>query len=753
MRIDSISNVAFLGNYLPRKCGIATFTTDLSEAVSSVSPQLGVSVIAMTNTPETYNYPKRVSFEIRQHNIDDYKRAADYINSSNVDILCLQHEFGIFGGAWGNYLLTFMKSINVPIVTTFHTVLEKDIGQEEVFREICDLSDRVVVMSNMAMKILDKYKIPDEKKIFIHHGVPDLPFVDPNFYKDKFKAMGKKVIFSFGLIGPDKGLEYMLEAMPKIIKKHNDVIYIILGSTHPEIVKSKGEEYYLFLQRLVDKLELNKHVFFHKKFVELEELCEYLSAADIYVTPYIKKEQIVSGTLAYAVGTGKAVVSTPYWYAQELLADNRGMLAKFKNPSSLAQAINKLLDDPTVLHTTRIKAYQYGRDMTWKNVAINYVDAFNDTISSIEEGKVVYGRVERPIRLTSLPEVNLNHLRNLTSHYGIVQHAKYTVPNYKHGYALDDNARALILSAQYFKLYQNREILFLLDKYLAFLINAQDESGRFTNFFDMGLSPTEENDPAINLGDDWHGRSLWALGYLIAFAPDHYSVIAKECFDKAVTHRVESLRGAAFAILGIFNYLRRYGGARDVRSILISYCDMIVTEYERHQDSKWQWFENILAYANGLLPTALFKGYTIEKNIKYFNTAMATMNFLLDNCIRNDTMSLIGSHRWYKKNKVRSLFDQQPIDAFWMIKVCKAAYLVTKDEEYLKPMKISFEWFLGGNDNNRNLYDFVTGGCYDGLTRTGVNLNQGAESTICFLLSLLSMKEISVVQENPEKEA
>jgi glycosyltransferase involved in cell wall biosynthesis len=728
MKREEISNIAFLGNYLPRRCGIATFTTDLCEAVAKVSPMASVSAIAMTNTSEGYNYPKRVSFEIRQKSLSDYKKAADYVNSSGVEILCLQHEFGIFGGKWGGHLLTFLESVNVPVVTTFHTVLNEDLGQEDVFAEICRRSSKLVVMSKRALKMLDRNNVPDDKKVFIPHGIPDLPFVDPNYYKENFKAVGKKVILSFGLINPDKGYEYMIQAMPEILKYHPNVIFIVLGSTHPEILKHHGEEYYLSLQRLADKLEISSHVFFHRKFVELDELCEYLCAADIYVTPYLKLEQITSGTLSYALGAGKALVSTPYWYAEELLSEDRGILVGFKDSQE--------------------NAYQLGREMIWKNVASEYLKLFNEVRSSIERGIDFHIKPKKVIQVTSLPEINLTHLNDLTSHYGVIQHAKYTVPDFKHGYTVDDNARALIFVTKYLKFVEPQLVLPLFNKYLSFVMNAQGDDGWFINFFDMGLNPTAENENFEV--HDCQGRALWALGFVIANAPDHYWMIVKSNFERGLKCvNPKNLRGSAFAVLGMYFYLQRYGGAREVSRLLKLACENLVNSFKKHSDEDWHWFEDILTYANGLLPVALFRGYEITKQKEYLHTALKATEFLVNKCIVDDVLSLVGNKGWYRKtDKKKTHYDQQPIDAFWMVDLCKHAYLATKEERYLRLIKTSFDWFLGSNDGNQKLYDFVSGGCCDGLSPSGANINQGAESTISVLLSILNMNEISILQKS-----
>jgi len=416
---EGIDSVAVIGNYLPRQCGIATFTTDLVEGLSAEAPDIYCWAAAMNDKPEGYPYPDKVRFEISQNKLADYDIASQFLNISQTDIVCVQHEYGLFGGPAGSHLLKLLGDLRMPVVTTLHTVL-KDPAPEyrDVMCRLSDLSDKLVVMSRKASDFLkDIYAVPEEKIAFIHHGIPDTPFIDPSFYKDKFGVEGKKVLLTFGLLSPNKGIENVLQALPAVIKKHPDVVYIILGATHPHILKLHGDAYRIMLQQLVHKLNIGEHVIFQNRFVELKELCEFLGIADIYVTPYLEEAQITSGTLAYAMGTGKAVISTPYWYATEMLAEDRGRIVPFHHPDAMAEQIIDLMDHDIDRHAMRKKAYMFSRDAVWKEVSRKYLQVFSEVRQNrTRNPRPRHCYVENIKAITSfeLPEIKLDHLHLAT---------------------------------------------------------------------------------------------------------------------------------------------------------------------------------------------------------------------------------------------------------------------------------------------------------------------------------------------------
>ena len=510
---STINRIGFIGNYVPRQCGIATFTTDLCEAIAAEYSQTTCIALPVNDIEAGYAYPPRVRFELTEKDLDSYRRAADFLNINNVDIACLQFEYGIFGGRAGSHILALLRELRMPIVTTLHTILrEPDPDQRQVLKAVASLSDRLVVMSEHGVEFLQEvYRVPREKIDFIPHGIPDVPFVDPSFHKDLFGVEGKIVLLSFGLLSANKGIETVISALPAIVARYPNVVYIILGATHPHVLQNEGETYRLSLQWLADEQGVEGHVIFYNRFVSLEELIQFISAADIYITPYLNAAQITSGTLAYTLGAGKAVISTPYWYAEELLADGRGALVPFRDPAALAEQVINLLDNEALRHAMRKRAYLFGRDMIWPQVARRYMESFE------------LARVERrhaaPPGFTAksldnypgdFPPIKLDHLLHMTDETGMLQHAIFTVPNYREGYATDDNARALMVSALLEAL-GNEEALGLASRYLAFIWYAfNPETGRFRNFMDYQRRWLE-----VAGSDDSHGRTLWALGTML----------------------------------------------------------------------------------------------------------------------------------------------------------------------------------------------------------------------------------------------
>ncbi|MFN3330376.1 MAG: glycosyltransferase family 4 protein, partial [Pyrinomonadaceae bacterium] len=471
-----------IATYPPRACGIATFTSDLRQALMENDCQS--SVIALTGDSDRFDYPSEVVFEIRQSQLSDYRLAAEYINFSGADLVCLQHEFGIFGGNYGKYIIELLLNLQKPVVTTLHTVISQpNDALKDTLLRVADASAHLVVMSKKAESILKEvYGIPNSKISVIPHGVPDVPFVDPNFYKDKFNVEGKLVLLTFGLISRNKGIEFVLKALPKVVERHPEVVYIVLGATHPEVKKREGEEYRLWLKRLVRELELEDYVIFYDRYVDFDELCEFIGACDIYITPYQSKEQIVSGTLSYAVGMGKAVVSTPYFYAEELLADGRGKLVEFGNVKQLSETLIKLIENEATRHRMRKKAYEFGRQMTWQNVGSAYAGLFEKIISEAKRPPRILQTTGKTVLVGDLPEARLGHIIKLTDDTGIFQHATYGVPDRRYGYTTDDAARALVAVLNYFQQYREPKAIELAEIYLSFIQYAQMPDGKFHNF-------------------------------------------------------------------------------------------------------------------------------------------------------------------------------------------------------------------------------------------------------------------------------
>jgi len=740
---NSIPNrIAFIGNYLPRQCGIATFTTDLCEAIAAQYHQTTCIALPVNDIEAGYDYPARVRFELTEKDIDSYRRAADFLNINNVDLVSLQHEYGIFGGLAGSHIIALLRELRMPIVTTLHTILgDPNREQKLVLEEIAALSDRLVVMSNRGAEFLSEvYGILPDKIDLIPHGIPDVPFVDSSFHKDLFGVEGKIVLLSFGLLSASKGIENVIAALPAILARHPNVVYMVIGVTHPHVLQSEGETYRLSLQWLAHEKGVDSQVIFYNSFISLEKLVEFISAADIYITPYLNQAQITSGTLAYTLGAGKAVISTPYWYAEEMLAEGRGVLVPFKDPTALADQVINLLDNESQRHAMRKRAYLFGRDMVWQQVAKRYMESFKSARAKRDHFTHPDFAV-KPLdkRPGELPLIKLDHLRNMTDYTGVLQHAVITVPNYSEGYTIDDNARALIVSVLLEAL-GNKTALELSSRYLAFIWYAfNTENSRFCNFMDYQRNWLEECG-----SDDSHGRALWALGTVLGCSntPALQSV-AGLLFEKALPAMLKttSPRAWAFSIIGIQEYLKRFTGDSRANHVRDELSNRLLKMYQNTASDEWHWYEDRLTYCNAALPHALLLcGHTIP-NIAMAEAGLESMSWLA-NLQHADTGHFvpIGSNGYYPKGSNRALFDQQPVEGQAMVSACLEAYRITLDKRWYKEARLVFEWFLGRNTLNLPIYDPTTGGCRDGLHPDRVNENQGAESTLAFLQALLELR-------------
>lgn len=740
---QTLSRIAVVGDYLPRRCGIATFTTDLCEAIAAQFPDTSCFAVPVNDVDEGYAYPPRVRFELAERDLESYRRAADFLNITNVDAVCLEHEYGLFGGAAGSHILALLRELRMPVVTTLHTVLrEPDPQQRRVMKELAEWSDRLVVLSQRGRQFLQEvYGVPAEKIDWIPHGIPDVPFVDPNFYKDRFGVEGKLVLLTFGLLSPNKGIEYVIEALPAIVAANPNVVYILLGATHPHVKRNDGETYRVMLQQLAREKGVEQHVIFHNRFVSIEELVEFIGAADIYITPYLNREQIVSGTLAYAVGAGKAVVSTPYWHAEEMLADGRGALVPFRDSRAIAKAVVDLVNNDAERHAMRKRAYLFGREMVWSNVARLYMESFGKArVERLRAPRQIAAARSQEKRPSELPTLNLDHLRRLTDGTGMLQHAVYTVPSYTDGYCTDDTARALIATVLLEELGESEEIKGLASTYMAFLWYAFNlKTGRFRNFLSFERQWKEECG-----SDDCHGRALWVLGTVLGRSDKRgLCGTASRLFELALPPILEttSPRAWAFALLGIHEYLRRYTGDRAAQNVRVVLAQRLVDLYQAHSAADWKWFERSLSYCNAVLPHALLLCGHFMSRGDMSDIARTSLGWLADvQRSKDDYFVPIGSNGFYTRGGERARFDQQPVEAHAMIVACREAYRLTKDERWRTEAQRAFEWFLGRNDLHLPLYDAATGGCRDGLHPDRVNQNQGAEATLSFLLSLLELR-------------
>lgn len=741
-----INKIAFLGNYLPRKCGIATFTTDLRNAIANESPDKECLVLPMNDLKEAYDYPAEVRFEIEEQDVTSYQRAADFLNITGVDILCVQHEFGIFGGIAGSYILALLHNVRMPIVTTLHTILlEPNPDQNRVMMDLIQLSTRLVVMAEKARQILiDIYDTPAEKIDLIPHGIPDTPFSDPNHFKNEFKVSGRNVLLTFGLLSPNKGLEYVIRALPGIIKKFPDTVFIVVGQTHPNLITHEGELYRLSLERMATELEVDKHVVFFNRFLELKELVRFIGATDIYITPYLTENQITSGTLAYAFGAGNAVISTPYWYATELLDNEQGKLVPFKDAKAIERAVIDLLHNETLRHSMQKKAFEIGRNMVWSKVSLQYLDSFYHA----GQDQSCLDKKRSPIKTLDknpghLPSLKLNHLFRLSDSTGIFQHAKYTVPNFHEGYCTDDNSRAFLFT-QLLQQSGNHSsrINELSAIYMGFINYALDSKARiFRNFMSFDRKWVEETG-----SEDCTGQTIWALGYCVGHTSQKgLRMLATDLFEKTLPTIPDftSPRAWAFSLLGINEYLQHFGGDRRTKKIRQRLTEKLLKLYNDRATEDWLWFEDILSYANAKLPHSLIvSGYNMN-NQEIVELGFKTLRWLIK-IQTSDSGSFcpIGTNGFYTKGEERALFDQQPIDAQATLSACIEAYYISNDKFWVTEANRAFEWFLGRNDPGLVMYDSTTGGCRDGLHVDRASQNEGAESTLAFLLSLVEMKKL-----------
>jgi glycosyltransferase involved in cell wall biosynthesis len=740
-----VRKLAFVSDHLPRMCGIATFTSDLLAAVATAHPQSECLSVAVNDIKGGYEYPEVVRFEIEEQDLSSYLRAADFLNISNVDVVCLQHEFGIFGGPAGGHILALLRKLRMPVVTTLHTVLrDPKSDQRRVMQELISLSSRLVVMAERGRQMLqDIYHAPLAKIDLIPHGIPDVGFVDPTYFKDQFGVEGRVVLLTFGLLSPNKGIEYVLNALPRILTEFPDVVYIVLGATHPNELREHGEAYRLSLEILATKNKIEKNVIFYNQFVSLENLKEFIGAADLYITPYLNEAQITSGTLAYTFGAGKAVVSTPYWHAAELLAEDRGVLVPFANAEAIASEVIGLLRDDTRRHAIRKNAYRIGREMVWSNVAQQYMRSFEcSRLEGTDRARksLVNKTLDQEPR--ELPEFKLSHLSRMTDSTGVFQHAIFSVPNFSEGYCTDDNARAFILAALLGELgaAEPECVRTLATTCAAFLQHAFDpKTKRFHNLMSFERHWLDEQG-----SEDSQGRALWALGVGVGRSSfPSFQMMAGQLFALALPALTgfSSPRAWAFGLIGIHEYLRRLSGDSQVNHIRETLTGRLIELFEATARPEWRWFEDELSYDNAKLAHALILSGHATGQPTVLDRGLQALRWLTElQTSEQGHFRPIGSNGFYRRGGTRANFDQQPVEAQATVSACLEAYRATSDMWWYEQAQRAFDWFIGWNDLGLEIYSAETGGCRDGLHVDRVNRNEGAESTLAFLLSLAEMR-------------
>jgi glycosyltransferase involved in cell wall biosynthesis len=750
------TRLAFIGNSLPRQCGIATFTTDLQQAVAESRAHIDTAIVAMTDHGHTYNYPGAVRLEINDEQIEEYEQAADFLNAGHFQAVSLQHEFGIFGGEAGNHVMALLSRLSMPIVTTLHTVLaEPQPVQRSVLKKIIDVSSKIIVMAEKAQTLLHSvYQVPADKIEIIPHGIPDTAFVEPDAAKAALGFAGKAVILTFGLLSPNKGIEVMIDAMPSILERRPDLIYVVLGATHPNLVRQEGESYRERLIARAHSLGVHEHVVFLNRFVDQATLLKFISMCDVYVTPYLNEAQMTSGTLAYSFGLGKAVVSTPYWHAQELLAEGRGVLVPFGDPEAIGAEIAGLLTDDARRLAMRVQAYSSSRSMTWERTAERYLGVF-ESARRAHPPRVVARRIEaiHPAESLSAPPLQLSHFLSMCDDTGLLQHAICSVPDRSHGYCVDDNARALLVACALNAPGEQRLSETLTSRFAAFVQHAWNPAHkRFRNFMSFDRRWLED------LGsEDSHGRTLWALGECArSDANESRRQWAASLFVEAlaVTEHFSSPRAWAFALLGLDAYcltLPKNAYARESRHLL---ADRLMALLSSVETKEWVWFEEGLSYDNARLPQALIVTGTTISAPSYVAAGLRSLRWLMTlQTSREGIFRPIGSESFGDKRAPPSAFDQQPLEATAAISACLAAWRADGDVKWKEDAARAFSWFLGTNDLSTPLVDVETGSCRDGLHPERANENRGGESVVSYLLSLAEIRRLARTFDNRVKHA
>jgi glycosyltransferase involved in cell wall biosynthesis len=731
MSPDSKSSIVFLSTYPPRECGIATFTQDLVVNCAKIlGERIQCKVAAFNVTPlDTYKYPEIVEWEVNQNSKEEYIKLAKKVNTSpKIKGVILQHEYGIFGGVEGDKILHFMQNCNKPILTTLHTILPfPNEKMKEVTSNIIKLSRIIIVLTNQSKKIVEEvYPEAVGKVTVIPHGIHQIEFATPEKYKEKLELEKRLVISTFGLLSRGKGIEYMIKALPPVIKKYPSLLYLVLGETHPVVRRNEGEEYRIRLIRLVNRLGLQKHVKFYDQYMSLPNLFTFLKATDIYIATSINPNQAVSGTLSYALGSGRAVISTQFAQAKEIVTPDIGRLVPIKKTAAYTAALLDLLSDKNRLLKMHKGAYERTRYMLWSNVAQEYLTLLKETF---------------------VPFLKIDHLKRMTDEFGMFQFARLSTPNTAFGYTLDDNARALIVSLWLAKRNYQEELSPLIHIYFRFMKQCFKPDGVFLNYISYkDRSPTSQNSGEIL--EDTQGRALWALSEVMQSDQLSTSVKneAKEMFLKALakSHQFIHLRAQAYVIKACALALSSLPEQKNtLLSCINHYAKSLESSYGDDKDITWNWFENNLSYNNAVLSEAMFIAGNCTNNTQYTEVGSRSLQFLIEKTFTPTFYQPIGNEHWHKKNQEKSLHDQQPEDPASMMLALSAAYTYSHDKKYIPLMQQCFSWFLGNNSSHISLYDSKTGGCFDGLLPDRVNLNQGAESLISYLMSWSIINEIT----------
>jgi len=727
--------IVYLSTFPPRQCGIATFTADLTNAIDQMFALLVKSKIVAMNLTEVshFPYPEKVILQISQPRAEDYVNAANKLNQlKEVKLVNIQHEFGIFGGEYGSHLLLLLKKLQKPVITTLHTVLPApNERMRNIVAAIMKYSKGIIVMTHSSKEILKKdYGLDSDRIQVIPHGIHHVPYRTSKHAKSALGISNKLILSTFGLLSPGKGIEYVIEAMPAVVARFPNVQFFVIGVTHPVVLEQAGENYRNFLTKKVHQLGLSSYVSFYNTYFAVNKLLQFLEATDVYLSPSLNPNQTVSGTLSYALGSGRPVISTAFAQAKQDITSEVGILVDFKNPQAFSDAIIKLLSNDQLRLQLGKNAYFRTRHMTWDNVAHSYLKYFSQFVPELTLGQ------------KKLPPIKLEHLAKLTDNFGIIQFAKLTEPDLSSGYTLDDNARALVVTTLHYKKFKTNSALKLASIYLNFLYRVAKPDGHFDNYVNANRVIDEQKNLQENL-EDANARGLYALAQvsITKQIPKRFRKQAHSLFEQSFRKNIafSSPRAIAFYIKALNCLLSKWKEPQAL-AVLRSCCEQLMALHKKSHSPDWEWFEPYLTYSNAILPEALLLGYKITGERRYLEVAGKTLNFLIEHTFKDNMYIPVGQSGWFLKGGTRQYFDQQPEDAAATVEALNVMFQITNSKHYKELANIAFNWFLGDNVLGQVVYDRTTGGCHDGIGEKFINLNQGAESTISYLLARLSFE-------------
>tara|TARA_B100001063_G_scaffold234373_1_gene251689 strand:- start:5046 stop:7370 length:2325 start_codon:yes stop_codon:yes gene_type:complete len=729
--------ILFVCSYPPRECGIATFSQDLIRTLKRCfGSTMDIEVCALENECcDANDYPEEVTYKIDAQELNSFFKVANKLNErDDIGMVCIQHEFGLFGGDYGSHLVAFLLKLDIPISCVFHTVLPNpDKKRTKIMQALGDLSEKLIVLTNKSAEILESdYHIDTNKLAVIPHGTHIVLWKEKQRLKNRYGFQNKNVLSTFGLLSENKNIETALRALPKILQKFPNTVYLVLGKTHPDIIKREGETYRNALLTIVDDLDIKDHVIFINEYLELTRLLEYLSLSDVYLFSSKDPNQAVSGTFAYAMSCGNPVISTPIPHSKECLDPSTGILLNdFEDPIEISDAVIDLLEQPFIATSMGKNAFVKMRAFSWENVAISYSDIFQDYLQ--DNNSLDF----------SLPPIKTDHIEDMTTDFGMLQFSNFSEPDTYFGYTLDDNARALIAMLMYYKQKRDGKILRLIEIYMDFIVFCQQDDGLFYNYVDYEEQFTNQN-TEVNL-EDSNGRAIWALGYVLSNTENlPKSLVAKadNCFKNVIHNAADfkSPRAIGFILKGLY-YYQENEPKTHYNQLADTLAQELLRIFNITSDKKWEWFEDYLTYANSILPEALLYAWLITKNKKYKDVAETTFDFLLSQYFMKGQIKVISNDGWFHKRNKRTFHGEQPIEVAYTILSLNLFYRVTHKKKYAKQLHTAFSWFLGNNHLKQIMYNPVNGACYDGLEEENININQGAESSLCYLLARLIVED------------